>query len=979
MSQLTRVEQYCIDKGWSYRNSGNQVVLERCPFCNGDNFKFFINEETFLWDCKRGACGRKGNEKVLKAHMGDSMQQEVNEKVTAQKEKGVVRVEGIPNIQQAHEWLLENDELKNYLWDHRGWDFKLLERMKIGIMNRFISDEQKEITCFTYPYIINGKCEFVKFRTLPGFKKNFASLQGRQVPLYNQDVVKPGMPHLIMTEGECFRGETEILTCEGFIRFDQYKGQDVAQWNHDGTASYVRPLAVVDKEYDGDLVSFATKSKSVNITTTAEHRILYRHAGTKKWYTRPAADVPNNKAQFVRCFHLATKGIGISDNEIRLWVALQADGSLQNGNCDLSHGCSDGLDRWVAEFKKTRKIERLRLLLTQLNCDFKENVTSRGTTFFTIWTSPYRFAKTFPTEFYQMNAAQRKVFIEEVPLWDGHGKHTGEIFYGSVIETNADLIQWAYTASGFHAHKGIYRRPAPRQDQHWVSISARTKRGSHQFTCGEDYSKTVGHHKGRVYCVTVPSGYIVTRQDGCITVQGNCDTLSVLSLGEENVVGVPGAGMKQVTWSNLLEYPQKKILLFDNDEDGQKGAKSFAERFGIDQFHNVLIPEFDLIEPIEDKHGIRTKGKDITEWIATGKTLEDFKELIASAEMFSLDGVSGVRKSLSNLRTDIEQRGDNLPKYDTQWNDLNKAFGGAEDGHLVIIQAAAKTGKTSLALNWADYLVKDKKVPCLFECLEMPDSALVRKWASYVTGTDDTPGNLDYKQVLDMLDAADVEAKKREYEILFGYTTVTSLEAEFERLKSIIRRYGIKVLFFDNLQFLVDKIYQGEKQGGRPAFMSKITKMFKSLAMEMKILVVLIAQTKGLDENAVATAGSLEGSRSPSNDCDTMMIMNRTKMLPIKDKSELIKMASYGDNTLATSTLNPELFIDVGLTRLAPGGLVILMIDGSRSLVYERRPDQVKAQKSEGNQYIGDTLFKPAASPKPPASVTGAVEEVGTI
>jgi KaiC/GvpD/RAD55 family RecA-like ATPase len=658
---MTEVEQYVLSKEWDYRSSGNQIILDVCPFCHKDGFKFFINEDNGLYDCKRPDCvaNAGGNLWKLKTHMGDKVE-EVSEKVASQKTKGVVKMEGIPNYELAHEWLLENSTLMNYLEDHRGWNFDLVSRMKIGYMNRWIAEEQKEVGCWTYPYIIKGKCEFVKFRTLPGLNKNFASLAGRPVPLYNQDAVKKGMEYLVLVEGEA-------------------------------------------------------------------------------------------------------------------------------------------------------------------------------------------------------------------------------------------------------------------------------------------------------------------------------DCLSVLSIGEENVVGVPGAGMKQVTWADMLNYPGKKYLLFDNDEDGQAGAKKFAERFGVDQFHNIVLPEFDLTEPIEDKHGTRTKGKDVTEWIAEGNGLEEFKELLSSAEMFSLDGVSSITRSLSNLRHDIVERGDNLPKYDTPWTDLNKAFGGAEDGQLVIIQAAQKTGKTSLALNWADYLAKEKKVPVHFECLEMPDSALVRKWASYVTDTDDTPGKMSYTEVLEMLDKARDEARTRDCEVLFGYTTVTSLEAEFERLKSIIRRFGIKVLFFDNLQFLVDKLYQGEKQGGRPAFMSKITKMFKSLAMEMKILVVLIAQTKSLQDDQVATAKSLEGSSAPGNDCDTMMIANRTKTMPVTSKNELMKMAGYGDNMLATQTLNPELFIEVGLTRLAGGGLVVLMIDGSRSKVTTRTPDQVRIAADAANLdkdgKIGGTNWKVAPSPKAPPKERPPVSE----
>lgn len=655
MTQLTRVEQYVIGKGWDYRGAGiNNIAVEHCPFCQKGGYKFFINVDNFLWDCKRPDCssnaGSKpgGNEWKLKTHMGDKMS-EVVETATAQHARGEKKVEGIPNYEQAHEWLLENSDLMNYLIDSRGWTPEIVKRMKIGMMNRYIADAGKEQGCFTYPYINGGECEFVKFRTLPQYPKNFASLAGRSVPLYNQDAVKKASDYLILVEGEA-------------------------------------------------------------------------------------------------------------------------------------------------------------------------------------------------------------------------------------------------------------------------------------------------------------------------------DCVSVLALGEENVVGVPGAGMKQVDWADLLlGFPGKLILLFDNDSDGQTGAKKFAERFGIDMFYNIVLPEFDMLDPVEDKHGVRTKGKDITEWIQAGHTLEDFKGLLRSAQLFAMDGATTIRQSLANLRQEIMRRGTNDPQYVTPWPSLNKAVGGFEDGQLVIVQAAQKTGKTSLCLNWADHLVRLNKINVLFECLEMPDTALVRKWASYITNTDDSPSKLNYNELLYMLDEADGVAEKRENEIIFGYTGVTSLEAEFERLRSMIRRHGTKVLFFDNLQFLVDKLWAGERQGGRPAFMSKVTKMFKSLAMDMKVLVVLIAQTKSLDEDAVATSKSLEGSSAPGNDCDCMMIMNRTKSMPVKSKDQLKSMAQLGENNLSTATLDPELYIDVGLTRYAPGGLVVLMIDGSRSLVKERDMAEVLAARMENGQItqINGTKILRSEEPTP--------------
>lgn len=643
MGKLSRVEEYVVSKGWEYRDAGSNIAVEYCPFCTGDGFKFFINTENFLWDCKRGSCGRNGNEYKLKSHMGDRMQQSGDEEVVETKERGEIKREKVPDIEQAHEWLLESAPMMNFLNDTRDWGHDIVARMKVGMMNRFIRDEEKEVGCFTYPYFVNGKPVFVKFRTLPGEKKNFASLNGHDAPLYNQDVIKKDMDYLVLVEGEA-------------------------------------------------------------------------------------------------------------------------------------------------------------------------------------------------------------------------------------------------------------------------------------------------------------------------------DCISVLNIGEENVVGVPGASTKKAMWADLLNFPGKLYLLYDNDEDGQVGAKKFAQRFGEDRFWNIVIPEFDLIEPIEDKHGTRTKGKDITEWLMAvdGDKLAKFKELLATGEQFSPEGILTFGQALIDIRTDVVSRGTNEPTYLTPWPSLNKTFGGCEDGQMIIVQAPQKSGKTTLALNLADHFTVVNNVNVILECLEMTQQDLVRKLASKITGTDDTPGNLSTQQLLFMIDKADEKYREREAQILFGFNAVTSLEGQMERMRSLIRRYAAKVWIFDNLQYLVDRLYTGQSMGNRASFMSKVTKGFKSLCMETKTLGILIAQTKSMEDDAVATTRSLEGSSAPGNDCDVMLIMNRTKLLPVKSKNDLAKLAQSGDNVLTTATYNPELYIECGLTRRARGGLCVLKLDGGRSLIHERDDiERIAAQQTgQKSEYVGNTLFE---------------------
>src|SRR6202000_2827062 len=98
----------------------------------------------------------------------------------------------------------------------------------------------------------------------------------------------------------------------------------------------------------------------------------------------------------------------------------------------------------------------------------------------------------------------------------------------------------------------------------------------------------------------------------------------LLSLGEENVVGVPGAGLGKVEWADKISKVRTKYIVFDNDAAGREGADNFIASIGGSGCTNI-----DLGRLVK---ATGTEGKDITDWVNTGKTLEDFKALLAAGK-----------------------------------------------------------------------------------------------------------------------------------------------------------------------------------------------------------------------------------------------------------------------------------------------------------------------------------------------------------
>jgi KaiC/GvpD/RAD55 family RecA-like ATPase len=450
-----------------------------------------------------------------------------------------------------------------------------------------------------------------------------------------------------------------------------------------------------------------------------------------------------------------------------------------------------------------------------------------------------------------------------------------------------------------------------------------------------------------------------------ILVEGESDCIALLNAGVTNVVGVPGCEGKKVTWDKKLEGIKTKYILFDNDKAGQDGAKEFASRFGIEKYNNVLLPEFDLNAPVLEKEGERTKGNDINEWLMAGNSLNDLEILLKCSRPFDVEDVTGLDDALGELEYEAEHGITNIGEYDTPWPSLNAKFGAAKDGHLVIIAAPQKTGKTSFALNWADHLVEVKNKTTFFECYEMTPKDLARKWASFVTKTDDTPGKSLMNQ--ETYRRAREINSSRSADLLFGYATLKDENHAFDRIRAVVRRYAAKVVIIDNLQLLVDSVMPGREAGTRNTFISRMTKKLKVLAKELNILIILISQTKRLDDNAMATANAMEGSSAPANDCDSCLVLNRIREATFNKKDlENVDDLDTNENFL------PKLFVRVDLSRFAPGGMCTLHMEGSMSWIRELADDEKKAKTPTVLMVDGIKFHtSPEAQPTKPEAAEG--------
>jgi len=304
---------------------------------------------------------------------------------------------------------------------------------------------------------------------------------------------------------ECFHPDHDLwVKGEGWVPVSQVTTKDMvlSADPHTGTLTYEIPERVIEKEVNGPL--YGLKGHSFETLTTGGHEqpILRKRKGGLWVQDRvTVADLcPNSRVK------LPVSGRVPDSNPLtpdqRLAIAFEADGCLAYP--------PTGYHRFM--FRKGRKIERMRVSLKDAGMAHKETVNGRGDTCFTFYRTP-AFTKTFewfdPTLSFQAS----KGFLDELVEWDGWRSATAS-FWETTNKPSADLAQMAAHATGHQASitivKGRYRVRWSVRDT-WVQATG--------------VSKNKVPYAGKVHCVTVHSGNVVTRYNGTICISGNCHRL----------------------------------------------------------------------------------------------------------------------------------------------------------------------------------------------------------------------------------------------------------------------------------------------------------------------------------------------------------------------------------------------------------------------------------------------------------------------
>lgn len=328
------------------------------------------------------------------------------------------------------------------------------------------------------------------------------------------------VPNLVGVDIGCLDAETEFITESGFKKISEYQeGEKVLQYDPDtDTVVFVDPYAYINQPCEK--FWHFKNSKGLDQMLSKEHRMLvfkgYKARGHERMVLHPEELASKNLSKgyysFKAAYSSANKGLDMTDNQLRIRIALCADGRLRVSKT--------GVKSIEFHFSKERKIQRLQQLLDEEKIEYTNNTQTDGTTIFYFSSEKNNldcYEKTMK-DLYMANRHQLEVISNESLLWDGYD--SGRIDHSYFSSTNkefADFIQFAFSGCNIRAGMSVVHPKAENESD--VYIVTPTK---NEWVAYNEPPTIVEGKDMRKYCFVVPSSYFVIRRNGKIAITGNC-------------------------------------------------------------------------------------------------------------------------------------------------------------------------------------------------------------------------------------------------------------------------------------------------------------------------------------------------------------------------------------------------------------------------------------------------------------------------
>ena len=319
---------------------------------------------------------------------------------------------------------------------------------------------------------------------------------------------------------------------------------------------------------------------------------------------------------------------------------------------------------------------------------------------------------------------------------------------------------------------------------------------------------------------------------------------------------------------------------------------SVATATNIDYYIKIVKDKALLRNLIETAEEIATNGyeddEDVTTFLddAEKKILNVVKERQTSDFIHIKDAIAIAQENLEKL----SQNNSDLTGLPTGFYDLDKATAGLHAGEMIIIAARPGMGKTAIALNIAVNAAKTTKKAVAIFNLEMPAEQLVNRMRSAVGQVDShkiQTGQLNHEDWKRINEANSQLAETNIQIVDDAGITASEIKAKCRTLAN--KEEGLGLVIIDYLQLVTSG---GRRPESRQQEVSDISRSLKTMAMELKVPVIALAQlsrSAEKRENNQPMLADLRESGSIEQDADMVLFVNRNDYYKAKEQLEASK------------------------------------------------------------------------------------------
>ena len=305
----------------------------------------------------------------------------------------------------------------------------------------------------------------------------------------------------------CLTGDHEVLTSEGWMRLDEWKGGNIACWSPDTEFISFQKSRTLEFDYEGEM--YLLESQRCSQLSTPDHKMPYWNKNgfwsidTILNLSKKRFSIPYTGRRITNC--------SLEHIELRILIMTQADG----------YYTKDGDLRF--HFSKVRKIERCKRLLRGAEIIFTiherndSSVISIKSRMLPLWLRTFR-NKTFQMWLLDESA---DVIFDELEYWDAYRCGPNSIQYSTTNKQNADIIQALANLSGRSAT--IVKKV--RANKNWNDayiVNIWLNPGGKNEIKNKPAKK---FYRGKVYCAETNTGFFVVRRNGKVWITGNSGRL----------------------------------------------------------------------------------------------------------------------------------------------------------------------------------------------------------------------------------------------------------------------------------------------------------------------------------------------------------------------------------------------------------------------------------------------------------------------